>query len=52
VPDTNVVASDDPEGENLTVAPDTNPDPLTVTVFPPPVGPAFGLTPEIAGAAS
>jgi hypothetical protein len=51
VPDTNVVASDDPELENLTVAPDTNPDPFTVTVFPPAVGPAFGDRAETVGGA-
>jgi hypothetical protein len=47
--DTKVVDSNDPALENFAFAPGTNPDPLIVTVFPPPVGPAFGATLVIAG---
>ena len=34
---------------NFTVAPDAKPVPVIVTVVPPVVGPAFGLTPVTVG---
>jgi hypothetical protein len=37
---------------NLTVAPETNPDPVIVTLVPPATGPAEGLTDVTVGAAS
>src|SRR5258708_4596084 len=50
--DTNVVGSDVPALENFPVATATKPDPLIVTVLPPPVGPASGATPVTAGTGS
>jgi hypothetical protein len=49
VGDTNVVGNADPTLENFAVAPATNPVPVIVTLFPPPVGPALGATPETVG---
>jgi hypothetical protein len=46
---TNVLASAVPVEPNFTVAPGAKPAPLIVTVFPPAVGPAFGLTAVIIG---
>ena len=50
VGDTDVVGRKAPPLPNLAVAPGTNPEPLIVTVFPPAVDPALGLTLETAGA--
>jgi hypothetical protein len=48
VEDTNVTDAEAAE-PNATLAPDTNPDPLITTVFPPAGGPAFGATLVTAG---
>lgn len=51
VAETNVTELDVKEPK-WTAAPDRNPVPAIVTVLPPPVGPAFGLTPLTAGRTS